>query len=52
MKTIKEDINIDLEIHSSQWSDADLIEFRSIIKKIKSKKRKHIQVGFSQIASV
>jgi hypothetical protein len=52
MKNIKEDINIDLEIHSSQWTDSDLMEFRNIMKKIKSKKSKHIQVSLMQLASV
>ena len=52
MKTVKEDINIDLEIYSSKWSDSDLVEFRNIMKKIKSKKNKHIQLNFRQMALV
>jgi hypothetical protein len=52
MKNLKGDINIDLEIHSSQWSDSDLKEFRNLMKKIKVKKGKHIQIHFRQMASV
>jgi hypothetical protein len=53
MKLIKEDKNIDLEIQSSQWSDTDLNEFRTIMSQIKAKKhRKRLQIDFVQMVAV
>jgi hypothetical protein len=53
MKLIKEDKNIDLEIQSSEWSEIDLNEFRTIMSQINAKKyRKRVQTEFVQMIAV